>query len=63
MFAIFFAMIVLFAEYSTAMTSILSVVITSMPFEDIVGMYRDTDYKVGSVKGTAFDTFFDVRIH
>lgn len=62
MLSILFAMMVLFAVYSAAMTSLLAVVIVQVPFEGLVGMYRDTDYKLGSVKNTAFDNFFDVRI-
>ena len=62
MLSILFAMTLLFVAYSAAMTSILSVVKIDIPFEGLVGMYRDTDYKLGSVKNTAFDNFFDVRI-
>ena len=61
MYSILFAMMILFAAYSAMMTATLSVVKTSMPFEDIVGLYRDTDFKVGSVEKTAFDKLYDVR--
>ena len=54
-------MTTLFAAYSAQMTAVLSVTNVVMPFENVQGMYRDTDFKVGSVKDTAFDSLFDVR--
>ena len=44
------------------MTAVLSVANVVMPFENVQGMYRDTNYKVGSVENTAFDNLFNVRI-
>ena len=61
MFWLLFAMTTLFAAYSAQMTAVLSVVQVVMPFENIQGMYRDTEFKVGSVKNTAFDNLFNVR--
>ena len=43
------------------MTAVLSVANVVMPFENVQGMYRDTNYKVGSVENTAFDNLFNVR--
>ena len=63
MFSILLAMVVLFASYSASMTSVLSVFKLTMPFTDLPSMYRDTDYKIGSVKNTAFDNLFNVRIN
>ena len=60
MFWLLFAMTTLFAAYSAQMTAVLSVHNVVMPFENVQGMYRDTDFKVGSVKNTAFDKLFDV---
>ena len=60
MFWLLFAMTTLFAAYSAQMTAALSVHNVVMPFENVQGMYRDTDFKVGSVKNTAFDKLFDV---
>ena len=44
------------------MTAVLSVANVVMPFENVQGMYRDTNYKVGSVENTAFDNLFNVSI-
>ena len=60
MFWLLFAMTTLFAAYSAQMTAVLSVFNVVMPFENVQGMYRDTDFKVGSVKNTAFDNLFNV---
>ena len=60
MFWLLFAMTTLFAAYSAQMTAVLSVHNVVMPFENVQSMYRDTDFKVGSVKDTAFDKLFDV---
>ena len=58
----FFAMTTLFAAYSAQMTAVLSVFNVVMPFENVQGMYRDTEFKVGSVKNTAFDNLFNVSL-
>ena len=55
-------MVIIFACYSAQMTAVLSVANVVMPFENVQGMYRDTNYKVGSVENTAFDNLFNVRI-
>ena len=55
-------MVIVFACYSAQMTAVLSVANVVMPFENVQGMYRDTNYKVGSVENTAFDNLFNVRI-
>ena len=62
MFWLLFAMTTLFAAYSAQMTAVLSVFNVVMPFENVQGMYRDTDFKVGSVKNTAFDNLFNVSL-
>ena len=62
-YSLLFPMVILFSAYSAEMTSILSVFRLTMPFQDLVGMYRDTDYKIGSVENTAWDNFFNVRIY
>ena len=54
-------MVIIFACYSAQMTAVLSVANVVMPFENVQGMYRDTNYKVGSVENTAFDNLFNVR--
>ena len=54
-------MVIVFACYSAQMTAVLSVANVVMPFENVQGMYRDTNYKVGSVENTAFDNLFNVR--
>ena len=56
-------MTTLFAAYAAMMTAVLSVTNVVMPFDDVQGMYRDTDYKLGSVENTAFDSLFDVSIY
>ena len=56
-------MTTLFAAYAAMMTAVLSVTNVVMPFDDVQGMYRDTDYKLGSVENTAFDSLFDVRFY
>ena len=61
--AVLFAMTTLFAAYAAMMTAVLSVTNVVMPFDDVQGMYRDTDYKLGSVENTAFDSLFDVRFY
>ena len=53
-------MVIIFACYSAQMTAVLSVANVVMPFENVQGMYRDTNYKVGSVENTAFDNLFNV---
>ena len=63
MFWLLFAMTTLFAAYSAQMTAVLSVHHVVMPFENVQGMYRDTQFKVGSVKNTAFDKLFDVSFY
>ena len=56
------AMVVLFASYSAYMTSVLSVFKLTMPFEDVPSLYHTTGFTIGSVKGTAYDNYFNVSL-
>ena len=55
---ILFATLVVFAAYSASLTSFLSVFKVSLPFKGIESMYHETNYKIGSVRNTAFDNMF-----
>ena len=58
---VFLASLVTFSAYSASLTSFLAVVKVSIPFEDLKSMYESTNYRVGSLGGTAFDDLFKVR--
>ena len=55
---ILFATLVVFAAYSASLTSFLAVFKVSLPFEGIESMYYETNYKMGSIRNTAFDNMF-----
>ena len=55
---IFFATLVVFAAYSASLTSFLAVFKVSLPFTDLESMYYGTNYKIGSIRNTAFDNLF-----
>ena len=55
---IFFATLVVFAAYSASLTSFLAIFKVEMPFSDLETMYYGTNYKIGSIRNTAFDNLF-----
>ena len=57
-FSTLISSIIIFALYSASLTSFLAISKFNMPFEDLVSMYRDTDYYVGSLPSTYFTTLF-----
>ena len=46
--------VIVFALYSASLTSFLLVIKLGQPFDDLETLYRDTDYKIGSVSGTLY---------
>ena len=56
--AILFASLVVFAAYSASLTSFLAIFKVTLPFTDLPTMYHGTNFKIGSVKNTVFDTMF-----
>ena len=55
---IFFSTLVVFAAYSASLTSFLAIFKVSLPFTDLESMYHGTNYKIGSIRNTAFDNMF-----
>ena len=55
---ILFATLVVFAAYSASLTSFLAIFKVEMPFSDLETMYYETNYKIGSIRNTAFDNLF-----
>ena len=52
--------LLLYASYSASLTSFLAIVQVAYPFVDLSSLYYQSDYKIGSVGGTAMDTYFEV---
>ena len=46
--------VVFFENYAASFTALLSVVKLAAPFADLKDLYENTDYKIGSVPGTAY---------
>ena len=53
---LFTSSFLVFAMYSASLTSILAVVKVSMPFDSLTSMYFDTNYKVGTIRGSSFES-------
>ncbi len=49
--------VVIFENYAASYTAFLAVVKLVVPFETVMGMYKNTDYKIGSPVGTAYQQF------
>ena len=52
--------LLLYASYSASLTSFLAIVQVAYPFVDLSSLYYQSDYKIGSVGGTAMDNYFKV---
>ncbi len=59
---VFFTSSLIFAAYSAAFTSFLAVFRVKLPFDSFRTLYSQTDYKVGSLRGTAYDDVFRVSV-
>ena len=46
--------VVIFEMYAASYTAFLAVVKLAVPFESLLTMYKNTDYKIGSIVGTAY---------
>jgi hypothetical protein len=49
--------VVIFENYAASYTAFLAVVKLVVSFETVMGMYKNTDYKIGSPVGTAYKQF------
>ena len=49
--------VVIFEMYAASYTAFLAVVKLAVPFDSLLSMYKDTDFKIGSQVGTAFKQF------
>ena len=54
----FFTSLVVFVAYSASLTSFLAIFKVTLPFTDLETMYHGTNYKIGSIRNTAFDNIF-----
>lgn len=52
--------LVIFASYAGSLTSFLAVFKLRMPFDSFRDMYHKTDYRIGSLTGSAYDDVFKV---
>ena len=52
--------LLLYASYSASLTSFLAIVQVAYPFVDLSSLYYQSDYKIGSIGGTAMDNYFSV---
>ena len=49
--------VVLFENYAASYTAFLAVVRLSTPFSSLLGMYRDTNYRIGAMVSTPYKQF------
>ena len=54
------ASVVIFENYSASYTSFLSVVKMEEPFKSVLELYSKTGFDIGSMKGSAYRTNFEV---
>ena len=54
------ASVVIFENYSASYTSFLSVVQMEEPFKSVLELYSKTGFNIGSMKGSAYRTNFEV---
>ena len=49
--------VVIFEMYAASYTAFLAVVKLAVPFDSLLTMYKNTDFKIGSSVGTAYKQF------
>ena len=55
--------LIFFGAFTAGLTSSLAVVKTQPPFQNLKDLYENTNYKVGTIKGSIYEYNFKVQLY